>query len=107
MSRKIKRVSILAVIAYVMINSFVWGLMKAYVNSYNAVNHEQLAMVSISDKPAGKEINVMGIKINAPQQNMRDEKISCALKTLVPLKIRAAAIIFMQTGQEIVQEALK
>lgn len=107
MTRKIKRASILAVIIYIMINSFVWGLMKAYINSYNAVNHEKLVMAQICDSPDGKEISIMGSSFCI---NSEAEDSSCAqkaVKSLIPVKIRAAAVIFMQTGQEIVQEALK
>lgn len=107
MTRKTKRASILAVFIYIMINSFVWGLMKAYINSYNAVNHEQLVMAQISDSSEGKEISIMGNSFYISSE--RDERSNTAktISSLIPVKIRIAEELFMQTGQEIVQEALK
>lgn len=107
MTRKTKRAAILAVCIYIMVNSFVWGLMKAYINSYNSVNHEKLAMAQINDSSDGKEISIMGNSFYIPSE--ADEKSSTAetISSLIPVKIRIAAAIFMQTGQEIVQEALK
>lgn len=107
MTKKVKRASILAVCIYIMINSFVWGLMKAYINSYNAVNHEKLVMAQICESPDGKEISIMGNRFHIPSEAGESSSISKALSSLISVKIRTAAAIFMQTGQEIVQEALK
>ena len=65
--RKIKRASILAVIIYIMINGFVWGLMKAYINSYNSINRDKLVMAQITDKPDGKEIKILGGSFIIPE----------------------------------------
>ncbi len=101
--RKTKRAAILAVIMYIMINCLVWGFMKAYVNSYNAVNHEQLVMANISDKSDGKEIEILGnsfliSKIENDKNCKKD-----AFQSLIPFKFRAVAEIFMQSTQNIVQ----
>lgn len=107
MTRKTKRASILAVCIYIMVNSFVWGLMKAYINSYNAVNHEQLVMAQISDSSDGKEISIMGNSFYISSETNDKGNTAKTICSLIPVKIRIAAALFMQTGQEIVQEALK
>lgn len=107
MTRKTKRAAILAVSIYIMINSFVWGLMKAYINSYNAVNHEQLAMAQISDSSDGKEISIMGKSFYISSETKETSSTARTISSLIPARIRLAAVLFMQTAQEIVQEVLK
>ncbi len=107
MTRKTKRASVLAVCIYIMVNSFVWGLMKAYINSYNAVNHEQLVMAQINDSSDGKEISIMGNSFYISSETTDKSTTAKTIGSLIPVKIRIAAAIFMQTGQEIVQEVLK
>lgn len=104
MSRKIKRASIIAIIIYVMINSFVWGLMKAYINSHNAISHDKLAMAQVTDSPNGKKISVMGTCFYIPDKREDKSRVDCALQTLIPIKIRTASEIFRQTGQKIAEE---
>ena len=57
--RKIKRASILAVFIYVMINGFVWGFMKAYLNSYNIISKDQLVMAEVNNNNSKTEIKIL------------------------------------------------
>ena len=104
---KIKRASILAFIIYIMINGFVWGLMKAYINSYNSINRDKLVMAQITDKPDGKEIKILGGSFIIPENNSDTQAVYTAAWSLMPDKIKAAAKLFMRIGQDTVQEALK
>ena len=60
--RKIKRASILAVFIYVMINGFVWGFMKAYLNSYNIISKDQLVMAEVNNNNSKTEIKILNKK---------------------------------------------
>ncbi|MCM1225874.1 MAG: hypothetical protein NC320_00410 [Clostridium sp.] len=104
MTRKLKRASILAVIIYVMINLFVWGLMKAYINSHNAVNHDKLVMAEISDDKDGKRVSIMGNSFCVPEKEREKNGVDNALLSLLPSEIKAVSEIFRLSGQEIVQE---
>lgn len=107
MSRKLKRVSILAVIIYIMINSFVWGLMKAYINSHNAISNEKLVMAQITDSPNGKKISVMGNSFYISSEKKEDNRLKNTLESFIPAKIKAASEIFKRTGRDIVREVLQ
>lgn len=104
MTRKLKRASILAVIIYVMINFFVWGLMKAYINSHNAVNHDKLVMAEISDDKNGKRVSIMGNSFCVLEKEHEKNDVDNALLSLLPSEIKAVSGIFKMSGQEIVQE---
>lgn len=107
MSRRLKRAIMLSIIIYLLINGLAWGLMKAYINSYNAVNNEKLVMAKISDSREGVEISVMGNSICIPDKKNKADQKRSALNAVIPLKIRAAYDIFRQTGQIVVQELQK
>lgn len=102
---KLKRASILAIIIYIMINSFVWGLMKVYINSYNAVNREKLVMAQISDKPDGRKIEIMGQSFVLPEENKND--MYTILNFIAPAKIKSISEIFKLIEKNIVQEVWK
>lgn len=107
MNRKIKRASILIVITYIMINSLAWGLMKAYVNSYNAVNREKLVMAQVSDKPDGREVKILGKSFLLSQEEKQESEVLYAVKSVAPVKLKSISAIFKQIGLEIVQEVLQ
>lgn len=107
MSRRLKRAIILLIVIYLLINGLAWGLMKAYINSYNAVNNEKLVMAEISNSQEGMEISVMGNSICIPDKKNKADQKRSALNAVIPLKIRAAYDIFKQTGQLVVQELQK
>lgn len=104
---KIKRASITIVIIYIMINGFVWGLMKAYINSYNAINSEKLVMAQLTDKSGGKEVKILENRFFLPDKLDKDSNIYFAVRSIMPSRIRAVSEIFQRIGREAVQISLK
>ena len=80
--RKIKRASILAVFIYVMINGFVWGFMKAYLNSYNIISKDQLVMAEVNNNNSKTEIKILNKKFYFDKN-----KSLCSANTLIFHKI--------------------
>ncbi len=101
MQRNCKRGVILGIIIYVMLNAFVWGIMKAYVGSHNSASREQLAMAQITDSEKGRNISIMGNSFEIPEDDKKENNALNALKTLVPVKIRAAEEIFENAVRKI------
>lgn len=103
MVKKRKRAAILAITAYAVINGLVWGLMKAYVSSYNALSREKLVMADISECSGGREITVMGNSFVIKTEK-KDGRIA---KAVLPVKVRAVSGIFAKISQKIVRDILK
>lgn len=101
MSRNFKRRITLAVIIYIMINCFAWGIMKAYINSHNCVSRDKLVMAQISDTENGKKVSVIGGSITIPDEKHRENDVYSSIKTLIPLKIRVAEEIFAEAAEKI------
>lgn len=94
--RKIKRASILAVIIYIMINGFVWGLMKAYINSYNSINRDKLVMAQITDKPDGKEIKILGGSFIIPENNSDTQAVYTANMSKIFRRLQTDGFSYMR-----------
>ena len=94
--RKIKRASILAVFIYVMINGFVWGFMKAYLNSYNIISKDQLVMAEVNNNNSKTEIKILNKKFYFDKNKSLQNTAGFLLHIILPDKIKATAEIVMQ-----------
>ena len=94
--RKIKRASILAVFIYVMINGFVWGFMKAYLNSYNIISKDQLVMAEVNNNNSKTEIKILNKKFYFDKNKSLQNTAGFLLYIILPDKIKTTAEIVMQ-----------
>ena len=90
--RKIKRASILAVFIYVMINGFVWGFMKAYLNSYNIISKDQLVMAEVNNNNS----KILNKKFYFDKNKSLQNTAGFLLYIILPDKIKTTAEIVMQ-----------
>ncbi|MGN1481463.1 hypothetical protein [Porcipelethomonas sp.] len=94
--KKIKRAAILAVFIYIMINGFVWGLMKAYLNSYNTVSKEQLVMAEVNNSKQKTEIKILNKKFYIDKNKTFQNTAGIILYILMPDKAKLSTEIVMQ-----------
>lgn len=94
--RKIKRILILTAFIYIIINGFVWGFMKAYINSHNIVSNEQLAMATITKESGQTNIKILNKDFSINKKNKALNKIEIIIYILLPDKARTATEIIMQ-----------
>lgn len=104
---KTKRAVILAVCIYIMINGLVYGLLKAYLNSHNAVSREQWKMASVTKKGQAAEITVLDSSFTIDLSNAAEGASAVCIYTVLPDKVRAAARIIMHCGKIFQQELQK
>ncbi len=101
---KTKRAVILAVFIYIMINGLVYGLLKAYLNSHNAVSREQWKMASVTKKGHAAEITVLDSSFTIDLSNAVEGASAVCIYTVLPDKVRAAARVIMHCGRFVQQE---
>lgn len=94
--RKIKRAAILAVFIYIMINGFIWGFMKAYLNSYNIISKNQLVMAEINNNSSKTEIKILNKKFYFDKNKSFQNAAGILLYIILPDKIKTTAEIVMQ-----------
>lgn len=94
--RKIKRAAILTAFIYIMINGFVWGLMKAYLNTYNIINKNQLVMAKVTNEKSGTEIKILNKKFYLSKKQSMNNTAGIILYIVLPDKYKATAEIIMQ-----------
>ncbi len=93
---KIKRAAILAVFIYIMINGFIWGFMKAYLNSHNIISKDQLVMAEVKNKNSKTEIKILNKKFYFDNNRTFQNASGILLYIVLPDKIKATAEIVMQ-----------
>lgn len=94
--RKLKRAAILAIFIYIMINGFVWGFMKAYLNSYNIISKDQLVMAEVKNSNSKTEIKILNKKFYLDNNKTFQNAAGVILYILLPDKIKTTAEIVMQ-----------
>lgn len=101
--RKIRRGFFLAFSIYFIINIFIFGLMKAYLNTSNMVKRDHLVMMEVSQNTEKTEIQVLG-KNFVINKNDNIEKIAeTIIYFVMPYKLRACTDIVMQCEDKIKQ----
>lgn len=94
--RKIRRAFLLAVCIYIIINMFIFGLMKAYLNTNNTASRNQIVMASVSQNTEKTEIEILGKNFSI-NKNQKAEKIAeTVLYLFMPYKIRACTEIVIK-----------
>ncbi|MGN0612565.1 MAG: hypothetical protein ACI4JB_01560 [Porcipelethomonas sp.] len=94
--RKVRRAFFLAFSIYIVINIFIFGLMKAYLNTNNIVSREQLVMASVNKDENSTEINILGRKITINESAAKDTVTQAAAYILLPVKARTCAEIIIR-----------
>lgn len=94
--RKIRRAFILTLGIYIIINIFIFGLMKAYLNTNNIVSRNQIVMASVSQENENTEINVLGKKIIVNKNKASEKLTESLLYFMMPYKLRACTEIVIK-----------
>ncbi len=94
--KKIRRAFMLAFFIYIIINIFIFGLMKAYLNTNNIVSRNQLVMASIEQNSQKTEIEILGKNFSINKNQKSEKVVETVLYLLMPDKIRACTEIVIQ-----------
>ncbi|MGN0621501.1 MAG: hypothetical protein ACI4I9_06510 [Porcipelethomonas sp.] len=102
-SRK-KRAVIHALMIYLMINGLVYGLLKVYLNSHNAVSREQWKMASVSKNGQAAEITVLDNSFTLDLSAAEEGIPAVCIYTVMTDKAKLAARFIMHFGQAVQRE---
>jgi len=91
--KKIRRCFILIFSVYIILNYFVFGFIKAYVNTNNTINKEQLAIAYINDEQNIRNIEVLGKNFIIDKNNNINEYLRIGIYTVMTDKMRISADI--------------
>ncbi len=94
--KKIRRAFILIFAVYTIINIFIFGLMKAYVNTNNTVSKNQLVMASVFENPDTTSIEILGKSFEIPKENTEKTIAEICIYTLMTDKIRICTDLILK-----------
>ncbi len=93
--KKLKRAAILSVFIYIMINGFIWGFMKAYMNSHNIFSNEHLAMAEVQKSEDKTEIKILNKNFSIDKNKTAENTAGILLYILMPDKVRTSTELIM------------
>lgn len=102
--RKIRRAFILIFAFYIVINIFIFGLMKAYINTNNIVSRNQLVMASVIEKEDTTKIKVLGKSFEFDKDNAVKSATEACIYAIMPEKARVCTDIILTFRDIILQQ---
>ncbi|MBE6844426.1 MAG: hypothetical protein E7508_01745 [Ruminococcus sp.] len=97
--RKIRRAFILTAAIYVIINIFIFGLMRAYINTNNIISRNQLVMASVSENRDKKTINILGKNFEIDKSNTAGTLAKLCTYTVMSDKLRICTDIILKSKE--------
>ena len=94
--RKTRRAFILFFAVYIIINVFVFGFMKAYVNTNNIISKNHLVMASITENQDKTNIKILGKSFAIDKKNTEKTISEVCIYTLMTDKIRICTDLILQ-----------
>ncbi len=91
--KKIRRAFLLAFFIYIIINMFIFGLMRAYLNTNNIASRDKIAMASLSQNAEKTEIKILGKNFSINKKNKNENIAQAFLYILLPYNVRACTEI--------------
>ncbi len=102
--RKIRRAFILIFAFYIVINIFIFGLMKAYINTNNIVSRNQLVMASVTEKKDTIKIKVLSKSFELDKDNAMKSAAEACVYAIMPENARVCTDIILTFGDIILHE---
>ncbi|MBQ3566265.1 MAG: hypothetical protein IJA12_03720 [Oscillospiraceae bacterium] len=93
--RKIRRASILIMSVYIFVNIFVFGLMKAYMNTNNIISKNRLVMASVTETENRTNIEILGKSFEINTQDNIKKFSQLAVYALMNDKARVCTDIIL------------
>lgn len=93
--RKIRRAFILISAFYIVINVFIFGLMKAYINTNNIISRNQIVMASVSQNNTKTKINILGKDFEFDKNDAVKSAAEACVYAIMPEKARVCTDIIL------------
>lgn len=93
--RKIRRASILILSVYIFVNVFVFGLMKAYMNTNNIISKDRLVMASVTETENMTNIKILGKSFQINTRDNAKNISQIAVYAIMSDKARACTDIIL------------
>ncbi len=93
--RKIRRASILIMSVYIFVNIFVFGLMKAYMNTNNIISKNRLVMASVTATENITNVEILGKSFEINTQDNKKNISQLAVYALMNDKARVCTDIIL------------
>lgn len=99
--RKVRRAFILGFSVYAIINIFIFGFMKAYVNTNNIVSKNHIVMASVTENKENKSIEILGRNFEIPKEDSERTIAEICVYTLMTDKMRICTDLILKCREVI------
>ncbi|MBQ8435748.1 MAG: hypothetical protein IJX24_07055 [Oscillospiraceae bacterium] len=95
--RKVRRAFLLTAAIYIIINIFLFGLIKAYINTNNIVSRNHLVMASVSECNDITTIRILGKNFEIDKNNNTGTIAKICTYAVMSDKLRICTDIILKT----------
>ena len=97
--KKIKRIFLLFIAIYIILNVFIFGLMTAYINTNNMVSSDKIVMAELNKDPSKTSVEILGNDMTIKNSKKMINKSEVILYTASPQSFRIAGQIVEKITQ--------
>lgn len=94
---KVRRAFLLTAAVYIILNIFLFGLIKAYINTNNTVSRNQLVMASVSETNDKTTIKLLGKNFEIDKNNNAETIAKICTYTVMSDKLRICTDIVLKS----------